>query len=61
MHVQVIGAGKKWTDEYLSEHFNGENDDDDAPESRGGCQQVSSANLGSRDKHFRLTIPSVRR
>lgn len=53
----MIGAGRKWTDEYLSEHFNGDNDDDDAPESHGQCQQVSKSTTGNLDKHCRLNYP----
>ena len=36
---EVIAANVKWTDEYVAAHFNGDNDDDDAPESHGACQQ----------------------
>jgi len=36
---EVVAANSKWTDEYLAAHFNGDNDDDDAPESRGSCSE----------------------
>lgn len=35
---EVVAAGVKWTDEYVADHFNGDNDDD-TPQSKGACQQ----------------------
>eukprot|EP00585_Thalassiosira_rotula_P002800 CAMPEP_0196148568 /NCGR_PEP_ID=MMETSP0910-20130528/27977_1 /TAXON_ID=49265 /ORGANISM="Thalassiosira rotula, Strain GSO102" /LENGTH=535 /DNA_ID=CAMNT_0041411297 /DNA_START=77 /DNA_END=1684 /DNA_ORIENTATION=- len=48
---EVRAAHKKWTDEYVASHFNGENDDD-APQSRGSCQQ-------SQDNFFAFHRPPL--
>lgn len=36
---EVKAAGLKWTDEYVASHFNGDNEDDNAPKSNGMSQQ----------------------